>query len=170
MNDMETNNMTQWVIIGAAVVVLVIGGAWLAMRGSQDDMDDTEVTLSTTTAPTTTTVESTTNIPKGTVTATSDGESVVVSSQKAGETVAIQAMSLTRASWIAVRDDMSILGAAWFPSSATSGSVDLQRATVAGKSYRVVIYVDDGDKKFDLHADQLVSSDGAPVGVAFDAQ
>ena len=33
MNDMETNNVTQWVIIGAAVIGLVIGGAWLAMRG-----------------------------------------------------------------------------------------------------------------------------------------
>ncbi len=170
MNDMETNNVTQWVIIGAAVVVLIIGGAWLAMRGGTPGATDTDMTATTSPATTTATIDMDANVPKGTVTASSDGETVVVSSQKAGSSVAIQAMSLTRASWIAVRDDQSILGAAWFPSSATSGSIDLQRATVAGKSYRVVIYVDDGDKKFDLHADQLITASDAPVGVSFDAQ
>jgi hypothetical protein len=170
MNDMETNNVTQWVIIGAAVIVLIVGGAWLAMRGratAPATVDDTTTTAATTAAKT---VESTNNTPKGTVTASSDGESVVVENQTAGETVKLSALTLTRASWVAVRDDMSILGAAWFPSSATSGSVELQRATVAGKSYRVVMYVDDGDKKFDYKTDQLITANGGPVGVSFDAQ
>ncbi len=65
---------------------------------------------------------------------------------------------------------MSILGAAWFPSSATSGSVKVQRATQAGKTYSVVIYVDDGDKKFDYKKDQLITADGGPVGSSFSAQ
>ncbi len=165
---METNNVTQWVIIGAAVIVLVVGGAWLVMRDRTPDVADTNVVATTT--PTSTTVTADNNVPKGTVTATSDGEAVTVANQAAGTSVALSSISLTRASWIAVRDDMSILGAAWFPSSATSGSVDLQRATVSGKSYRVVIYVDDGDKKFDFKKDQLITADGGPIGVAFDAQ
>ncbi len=161
--------MTQWVIISAAVIVLVVGGAWLVMRDRV--AAPAEVVETTTTTPTSAaTVTSTNNVPKGTVTATSDGESVTVANQAAGETVTLSSVSLTRASWVAVRDDMSILGAAWFPSSATSGSIELQRATVSGKSYRVVIYVDDGDKQFDFKKDQLITADGGPVGVSFEAQ
>lgn len=169
MNDMETNNVTQWVIIGAAVLVLVIGGAWLAMRGgTAEPVMDTNIVATTT--PVTPTIEAEANVPQGTVTASSDGESVIVSNQAAGNSVAIAEMSLTRASWVAVRDDMSILGAAWFPSSATTGEVKLQRASQSGKSYRVVIYVDDGDKKFDFKKDQLITSESGPVGISFDAE
>ncbi len=166
MNDMETNNVTQWVIIAAAVLVLVLGGAWLVMRDSKEAPEGTNP-IATTTPATTTTMTSVKNMPKGTVTATSDGESVTVGAQSAGTTVTLSSLSLTRASWIAVRDDMSILGAAWFPSNATSGTVHLQRALTSGKSYRVVIYVDNGDKKFDLHTDKLVTTNDAPVGVSF---
>ncbi len=169
MNDMEQNNVTQWVIIGAAVLVLVLGGAWLAMRGGSAE-PAVQTNTKATTTPATTTVDATTNVPKGTVTATSDGETVAVSNQAAGKTVALTNMSLTRASWVAVRDDQSIMGAAWFPSSATSGEVKLQRATVKGKTYNVVIYVDDGDKKFDFKKDQLITAEGGPVGISFDAQ
>jgi hypothetical protein len=163
---METNNVTQWVIIGAAVLVLVIGGAWLALRGGNANEPESNEKVATTT-PATTTVNETNNIPKGSVTATSDGESVSVAAQDAGTSVVLQGLELTRASWVAVRDDMSILGAGWFPSSATGGTVKLQRATQSGKTYRVVIYVDDGDKKFDYKTDKLITVDGAPVGASF---
>jgi hypothetical protein len=168
LNDMETNNMTQWVIIAAAVVVLIVGGAWLALRG-RTPAPASDTAAATTTVPATTTVDATTNVPKGTVTATSDGESVAAADQAAGKSVMLSSISLTRASWIAVRDDKSILGAAWFPSSATAGSIKLQRETVAGTSYRLVIYVDDGDKKFDYKKDQLIIADGGPVGGSFKA-
>lgn len=161
--------MTQWVIIGAAVLVLIVGGAWLAMRG-KSDRPVAQEQAATTTPATTTTVTPESNVPKGSVTATSDGESISVADQPAGKTVTLSSLSLTRASWVAVRDDMSILGAAWYPSSATTGTVKLQRETVSGKSYRVVIYVDDGDKKFDYKKDQLITADAAPVGASFKAQ
>jgi hypothetical protein len=165
---METNNVTQWAIIGAAVLVLIAGGSWLAMRGNDAAPADTDEEVSATTTPSTTTVETKT-LPKGTQMATSDGETVAVSDQAAGTSVSLDGMELTRASWIAVRDDMRILGASWFPSSATSGTVKLQRATVSGKSYSVVIYVDDGDKKFDFKTDKLITVDGKPVGTSFTA-
>lgn len=164
--------MTQWVIIGAAVIVLVVGGAWLVMRDRATNTSASENSnaTSTTVSSTPAVVEATNNVPKGTVTATSDGESVSVADQPAGTSVALSSMSLTHATWIAVRDDMSILGAAWFPSSATSGTVELQRGTQGGKSYRVVMYVDDGDKKFDMRADKLITAEAGPVGTSFDAQ
>ena len=166
---METNNVTQWVIIAAAVIVLVVGGAWLVMRG-RSAAPALDTTSAATTTPATTTVESKNNVPKGTVTATSDGESVAVANQTASTKVALSSLSLTRASWVAVRDDMSILGAAWFPSSAKGGTIELQRSLVKGKTYRVVMYVDDGDKKFDFKKDQLITANGGPVGVSFIAQ
>lgn len=72
MNDMETNNMTQWIIIGAAVIVLVVGGAWLVMRGRAAEPAMDSSVNATSTAPTSTSqmvVDATTNIPKGTMTA-----------------------------------------------------------------------------------------------------
>lgn len=160
--------MTQWVIIAAAVLVLIVGGAWLALRGGTN-IPVPEVQKEATTTPATTTVDSSANVPKGTVTAASDGEAVAAADQTAGNTVTLSSLALTRASWVAVRDDKSILGAAWFPSSATAGTIKLQRATVAGTTYRVVIYVDDGDKKFDYKKDQLITADGGPVGGSFKA-
>lgn len=162
---MEMNNMTQWLIIGAAVVILVAGGTWLFV--GREDSEPADTPISTSIAPTIT--EGTNSMPKGTQISESDGELVTVADQPAGDSVTLSAMGLTRASWVAVRDDMSILGASWFPSSATSGSVKLQRATESGKSYRVVIYVDDGDKKFDFKKDQLITADNAPVGASFSA-
>lgn len=159
--------MTQWIIIGAAVLVLVIGGVWLIMRDRNPEPANTTTNLPITT-PTTTVTEGN-NIPTGTITASNDGESVAVADQKAGSSVAITSMELTRASWIAIRDDKSILGASWFASSATSGSVKLQRETVSGKTYRAVVYVDDGDKKFDFKKDRLITVDEAPLGVSFEA-
>lgn len=165
---METNNVTQWVIIGAAVLVLVVGGAWLVTRNrATDEARGTNEKATTTQSTTTSTV--TGGVPNGTVTSDSDGESVRVEAQAPGSTVRIASMELTRASWIAIRDDRSILGAAWFPSSATGGEVHLQRATESGKSYRAVIYVDDGDKKFDYKKDRLITSGGNPVGSTFTA-
>lgn len=161
---METNNVTQWAIIGAAVLVLIAGGAWLVMR---DGSSEPVVEQNTPAPVTTPTVEGSTSVPKGTVTETGDGESITVEAQSAGATVEISSMELTRASWVAVRDDMSILGASWFPSSATSGTVKLQRALSNGNTYRVVIYVDDGDKKFDFKADKLLTVDGQPISVSF---
>jgi hypothetical protein len=165
---METNNVTQWVIIGAAVLVLIAGGTWLATRGDAEEPAENEQ-VATTTVPATTTVGSESNMPKGTQTATSDGEAFTVADQAAGKSVALSNLSLTRASWIAIRDDRSILGAAWFPASATEGTVTLQRATESGKSYRAVIYVDDGDKKFDFKTDKLITTNDGPVGASFTA-
>lgn len=85
---------------------------------------------------------------------------LVVDDQAAGESVAIRAMDLPEGSWIAIKEKSSgrILGAARFPAGATSGEVELLRATVAGGAYEVVVYADDGDKAFDHKKDTLVES------------
>lgn len=92
--------------------------------------------------------------------------SVAVNEQAAGDSVAIARMQLDAVSWVAVRDERSILGAARFEAAATSGSVPLLRATVSGAEYRVVVYRDNGDRVFDHTVDALV----ADVSDTFRAQ
>jgi hypothetical protein len=169
---METNNVTQWVIIGIAAVILIGGGFWLAMRTPSTSSNEmaSSTNATTTTSTTSSTVKGTNSVPKGSMTTSSAGEAVTVNDQKAGSSVSIASMTLTHASWVAVRDDLHILGAAWFPSNATKGSVELLSPTVSGKAYRTVIYVDDGDKKFDMHKDQLITSGDAAVGTSFKAE
>jgi hypothetical protein len=166
---METNNRTQWVIIGAAVVVLIAGGIWLSTRSAEAPEVEKEMVKESITAAEATVVEDAGVLPRGTVQTESDGEIISVADQPAGMKVLIGGMELTRASWVAVRDETRILGAAWFPSSATAGEVTLQRSTVAGNTYSVVVYVDDGDKAFDFRVDKLISVEGKPVGTSFTA-
>ena len=92
------------------------------------------------------------------------GESLAVMNQDAGMSVKISAMELTRESWVAIKEVASnrILGAGRFPPGATAGTVKLLRGTQAGGKYEALIYVDDGEKKYDLHADDLVLGVSAP--------
>src|SRR3989344_5391168 len=63
------------------------------------------------------------------------------------------------------------LGAGRFePGVHTDVDVPLLRTTEAGQSYQALIYVDDGDKEFDLHKDILVTKeDGSVAGDIFSA-
>lgn len=170
---METNSTTQWAIIGTAVIILLAGGSWLIGRSKVDSPVAGDNPLAATTEETETTnsvVPDGVAIPTGAKTVESDGESVVIENQAAAGSVKISSMSLTRATWVAVRDERSILGAKWFSSNATSGEMRLLRNTEAGTTYQVLFYVDDGDKKFDHTLDILVTSEGKPVGTSFTAQ
>jgi len=159
---MDTSNTTNWIIIGAVAVVLILGGWWLFM-GKPDDGKGAVVTTTGTDVPAT----GTTVVPPAPVTTTTaSGETITVQNQAAGASAMISGMNLTRESWVAVRDAKSILGAGRFAAGATSGTVKLLRSTVKGETYQVVVYVDDGDKKFDFKIDALVSG----VNASFMAQ
>lgn len=90
----------------------------------------------------------------------SDGR-IVVADQDAGEVVALDAVEFPADSgWIGVRDyangQMSgLLGVARFnlDEGLTPDSVRLLRATVAGNTYAVTFYADNGDKTFSLAND-----------------
>lgn len=90
------------------------------------------------------------------------GEAVVVQSQQAGGLVRVDSVTITRPSWVVVREEGWILGAARLDQSATEVTVPLLRETESGNTYEVVVYVDDGDKEFDHLADVLVSGVFAP--------
>lgn len=100
------------------------------------------------------------------------GETVSTVDQEAGSHARISQARLKRPSWIAIKDTRGwVLGAGWFATSGENLSVPLLRATKAGEVYQAVIYVDNGNKRFDLHADTLLTSaEGAPLSSTFRAQ
>jgi hypothetical protein len=178
-NSVDPNNniVRNW-LTGIGVALVVIVGITFALHRKETLAplmagDEASSAASTSTAnASSSTANVSTNISPSTQTIASMGETVYATDQKAGNSVAIDSMSLTRKSWIAIKDTKGyILGAGLFQAGATSGVVPLLRATTAGERYEVLIYVDDTDKIFDLHKDMLVvSADGSPVGSAFSAQ
>jgi hypothetical protein len=100
------------------------------------------------------------------------GEAVSVGDQPAGSYVMVKSVTLPQMGWVAVRDSSGrTLGAARFEAGTYSAvQVPLLRNTVSGEHYQVLLYIDDGDKVFDLHKDTLVmNADGSVAGTTFTA-
>ncbi|HEY4524790.1 MAG TPA: hypothetical protein VJL39_00310 [Candidatus Paceibacterota bacterium] len=151
-----SSNTTNWVIIGAVAIVLVLGGVWLMQRSTDESIDTGTPTTGTNTGGNGTT-PTTTGTGTTPITTGAKGEKITVDNQAAGISVRIASMNLTRETWVAVRDERSILGAGRFAAGTASGSVELLRGTEAGKSYSVVVYIDNGNRAFDLTGDELVT-------------
>lgn len=171
---MDTNNTVNRVIIVMVVIALVLVGWWLSVRSRAASPAVGSTTTGMTASSSSTAVGSTSvgaQAVGAITTTTSSGESLTVQNQAAGLSVLITSMHLTQPSWIAVRDNKSILGAGYFVAGAESGSVPLLRGTLASSTYTVVIYVDNGDHAFDFHNDSLVTdSSGTPVSATFIAE
>jgi len=95
-----------------------------------------------------------------------------VRDQPAGSFVVVASATLPQDGWIAVRDGNGrTLGAGWFAAGRhTAVQVPLLRNTQSGQTYQALVYSDNGDRVFDLHADTLVmNSDGSIAGASFAA-
>lgn len=102
---------------------------------------------------------------------------VSVSNQKAGLSVALDSVTVSQQGWVAIHEDVNgnpgnILGATLaFVGERRNVNVDLLRATVAGKSYYAMLHSDDGDRAFDHKKDApMKDSQGALIMVKFVAQ
>jgi len=99
-------------------------------------------------------------------------ESIQVADQSAGMEVKVSSLSLSEMGWVGVRDNEGrVLGAGRFDAGSFKDvTISLLRATVAGDSYQALLYVDDGDKAFDLQKDILITgSNGGVAGTNFKA-
>lgn len=163
-------------IVAAIVIALVfIGGWWLIARNNvPKGVVDTETPSETgTTSNEVDPISILGPLAEDTPTIAGSRESVNVTDQPAGMSVKVKNATLAQIGWIAVRDvDGRTLGAGRFEAGTYSDAeVPLLRSTTAGERYQVLIYVDDGDKAFDLHKDILVTGgDGSVAGDVFSAQ
>lgn len=178
LNDMPTR-------IGAGIVLglVFIGGWWLIARTSMNEKIATQEEEVKTVKETSTEREDGTSsspvaesvlgpIRDDAPIVTGSIEALNVEDQAADTNAIIKEANLAQMGWIAVRDaEGRTLGAARFEAGQhTDVSVPLLRATTAGQSYQVLIYVDNGDREFDLHSDILVTrSDGSVAGDVFSA-
>lgn len=99
-------------------------------------------------------------------------EFVQVADQPAGMEVKVSSLALSEMGWVGIRDDEGrVLGAGRFDAGNFADvTVPLLRATVAGDSYQALLYVDDGDRAFDLKKDALIiGPDGDVAGTNFKA-
>lgn len=169
-------------IVAAIVIALVfIGGWWLIARNTSigqvagPEADVRQETQND--APTSSSAVNPTSVlgplSEDTPTIAGSRESVDVTDQSAGMGVKVKSATLAQTGWIAVRDvDGRTLGAGRFEAGTyAEAEIPLLRVTTAGGRYQVLIYVDDGDKAFDLHKDILVTGgDGTVAGDVFSAQ
>lgn len=105
----------------------------------------------------------------------SNSDLITVAAQKAGMSVKAH-VTFEAPGWVAVHEENAggignVLGANWLPSGEQDVTVDLLRATVAGMTYHVVLYNDDGDRQFDYKKGDANLLDGSkqPIQASFKA-
>lgn len=174
MNDTMglSKDSMRWLLGAVAVLVVLVAGWWFTSKGAVkspvvSDNESEEVTMNEGEGISLGAGGASTDRE----TTASSGETVSAEDQAAGASAMISA-SLKKISWLAVMDkDLRILGAGRFVEGDVTGKVELLRATKAGETYFAVIFVDDGDKAFDLHKDMLVTTaDGSVLGSEFKAE
>jgi hypothetical protein len=168
------------VIIGVLVLVVIVGG-WMMIANRRNASTQMGAVATTTTSKTgssdTNTDMADTSGSSSDMTAdhsqTASGEAVSVADQKAMMSVMVDSVTLKGQGWVAIEDSKNwILGAEREEAGTTKNvTVTLLRGTVAGQTYKAVLFADDGDGKFDLHKDTMIkNADGSAVSAAFIAK
>jgi len=162
-----TKQTTNWIIAGLVALVVIIGGGWLIARERSGTMAGTNATSTETTSTgvvaseignTSTTKPSKASTVVSNPTTAASGETISVSDQPAGASVMVADVSVSKPTWVAVRDSRPwYLGWKLVKNSQSNITVPLQRDTVKGQSYEVVLFADNGDGTFAIHgADTLI--------------
>lgn len=91
--------------------------------------------------------------------------SIIVRNQIRGNSVVVEMARLEEDGWVVIHEGTAsqignALGAARFDAGEHSGIVELLRPTEVGKTYRAVLYRDNGDKEFGLDSDFPFLQDG----------
>lgn len=167
----------QWFGGGFAVGIVIIGLVWTiaGQKSAPVSVDDANTVAATSTSDTAATGPKPSKNPAALETESTpmmaSGETITVQDQAAGATTLISSVSVMHSTWVAIKDTNGrVLGARRADVSTDNLEVSLLRPTVAGQTYQAVLYVDNGDKQFDLHKDTLVvGSEEAPVASTFSA-
>jgi hypothetical protein len=157
-SGMNWNYTLIWIVL----ILVVIGAGWWIgganFAGAPLDTSTSEETMEENESPSETALSGSINtgtVPEVMVPITVAGNAIDVSNQAHGDSVVVASASLSKMGWIAVLDSRDwILGAGRFPGGThTNVHIPLIRATESGQPYKAVIYLDDGDGKFDHKKD-----------------
>ena len=156
---------TGMIVLGIIVGVAIAWG-WTALRSSKT----TESTATPTTEEGSTTTNSTVAPAQG-----SDPSLTIMTPQSPGTSVSVEKAIVASPTWVVVYENNNgklgnALGAGLFFPEKQSGTVELLRATMSGKSYLAVKQVDNGDRKFSLKDDQFLSEGGTVQWVTFEVK
>lgn len=164
----ETEKQEGQKTVVAFITGLLIGGLllWVFSSSPETKVAETSTPVDGVETTEVTTDTETTEVTKAEVKpAITIGEgSLKASDQTGGATVTLdETVFPTNAGWVAVRDYMdgipgNVIGAARYnlEEGLVPTEVSLRRNTVAGSSYQVVFYTDNGDKVFDLGDDVVI--------------
>src|SRR3990167_720982 len=177
---MEPTKMSMggWVmlIIGLVVGFLIGWGVYGRPAEAPADSSDLEALLESGDLASSTVAADLTNLTANVIASDDEtttpvaGDQFAVANQPASALVLVTNVSVSDVTWVAVRDYQNggrlgnVLGARWVSGGPyPSVFVELLRPTVAGQTYAVTLYRDDGDKLFSSKKDSLVEQDGAPL-------
>lgn len=174
----QGNGRTFAIFIAGVVAGLILGWIWNSISNSKtpvaDDMtkDETSLASGTNSTPSSVTPGASTGSTGGVSTGNSTSLSVAPM-QAAGLSVAVSAVSVSVPTWVVILDNVNgkpgnALGAQMFFAGEKSGTIELLRATTAGKTYFAAEYIDNGDHKFSKQTDTQVNTiTGAQMLVEF---
>jgi hypothetical protein len=141
---MEATNgikVWQWIVTVIVIAILVFLG-YKMFSGSPKTNTDVVVE----------------NTDTSTTDNSTDSNRVVVLDQFPGNIVYISSVQLAKPGFVVIKGDKSgiagdVIGYQYFDKGINPGKITLTKSTVDGGIYYAQLYVDDGDKKFDLIKD-----------------
>ncbi len=156
------------VVIGVIAGVALAWG-WASWRSSPGTTASNGTATTTATTSGNTLGVDTTSVPA----LGSNPGLTIMSPQAAGNSVAVGKAIVSVPTWIVIYEDNNgapgnALGAALFFPEGQTGTVELLRATMPGKTYLAAKQVDNGDHKFSLKDDQFLTEGGHVQWVSFE--
>jgi hypothetical protein len=158
------------VVVGIVAGVVLAWG-WSSWRPSPGATVDNNA--ATTTSSGSTTTGDNLGVDTSTLPAIGTNSSLnIASPQAAGNSVAVAKAIVSAPTWVVIYEDNNgkpgnALGAALFFPGGQTGTVELLRATMPGKTYLAAEQVDNGDRKFSLKDDQFLTEGGQVQWVTF---
>lgn len=171
-NDKSAAKYAGMAVVGIIAGVLIAWG-WVSFQNGPDATSGANAT--STSGSTTGGNNSGTIGGTGTVGMGSNPALTIMSPQPAGTSVAVTKAIVSAPTWIVVYENNNggpgnALGAALFFPERQTGTVELLRGTLPGKTYLAVKQLDNGDRKFSLRDDQFVSEGGEVQWVTFETK
>jgi len=167
---MKGNNLSGVVILSLVIGLIVGFALGVLWQNSAQQTDDSKDTVQLGDVSIDETVEAVVEEQKQTFKTTVSGSgSIAVDDQGAGSSVVVARIEMNQIGWVAIREDVNgqlgnILGAVLVTEGVHENiQVPLLRDTQKEKTYRAVLFGDNGDKLFNHTVDSMLEMNGTVI-------